>query len=441
MSTETKTPAPRIGMLDVQPLSLLVGKNGGFSTRDDFYRYTADCGFTGITTPFGAFFDGNRCLTESGRDEFQGKLQKLGLRDGIMRFEMHVVGQLVCVDPSRLKRFRQFLPEEMQKANVPEVEAWAQKKMFEIIDACALFGIHVLPGFCGGRGYANMQAKWSAWPKGGHNVPLALLAAKWQPILEYAASRGVVITFELGHPENDLLTGANFVTFFGMLSFEARQGVGINADPSHFMNVGVNPMPHFVQAQAQTKCTITTHFKGGAVMNRGYDTSPYGGWVPWSKASTTFVTVGTVGDERLWRQYMAFVQERHNSQPFGCDIITEGECVLIRNPKQAMQVGYHNCIALRDDLPLIRIQHSGAFGWDNMMEEQVLPVQTPIIVGPDGVIIEQMVWTEGDFDAFADTPLPMAEMLNMTPEDVEATIDVLETYGDKDGVKSVLRLS
>src|SRR3990167_8758298 len=198
----------RLCFLNVQPHMLLVGKPGGFSTADDFHRFAAnECGFTGITMPSG-FLDLDAAINSSAyRDDFQAGLQKCGLTDGLVRMEMHVDGQNVCLHPSRAKRFGHFIDgENFRLMSQQQFEEAGQVKVKKAIDASAAFGFKDLPGFEGGRGFPAAMAKWSAWPKHLALWVMAFLACKWIPILEYAADKGVTVTFEIGHPENDILT-------------------------------------------------------------------------------------------------------------------------------------------------------------------------------------------------------------------------------------------
>ena len=425
----------RLCFLAVQPYFLTVGKPGGFANEADFYRFAAEeCGFEGVTLPAGPpFIDIGKAITSgSYRDDLQARMQKYGLKHGVVRLEMHVVGQNVCLHSSRILRMGPFLnPHGFRGETSRSLEGMAEEEMRRIIDASAGFGFRHLVGFPGGRGYAAAQAKWSAWPKHFPEWVLALLAHKWNPILEYAAQRGVVITFEIGHPENDLLTGENFATFYAMLSPTAQTAVGVNADGSHFVNVGTNPLPHF-RAAAKTGCEFTSHYKWGAVRDQ-FDgsASPYGRWRPWSTASTSFYTIGTVGPVSLVRDYQAFMFEQHcamNSRRVGgVDIVYEGECVGIPNPKQAMRIGAENCRALRDGKGLIRLR--------NIMEAQAIqltpfvPNGTPSLEQPDGTETAIDPWEGGPFDAFADCPAKPWELLEMTADETSAARIILASAG------------
>jgi sugar phosphate isomerase/epimerase len=422
-----------LGFLAVQPYFLLVGQPGGFKTAADFYKFAAqDCGFEGVTLPAGdPFIDIDKVNGGSTTygDDFQAELKSYGLERGALRLEMHVVGQNVCLDPSRRLKFGHFITPDFRNKSHLEIEKMAANKMMEIIVASHKMGFRHIPGFCGGRGYAVGQAKWAAWPKHFALWVFALLASKWNPILEYAADRDQVITFEIGHPENDILTGKNFVLFWNMLTEKAQRAVGINTDGSHYVNVATNPIPHFTHAIKKTGCEITNHYKWGAVFDL-FDggASMYGGFDDWSKASNSFYTIGTVGDLDIVQGFHEINEAQHKRQirKGGVDIIYEGECVGIQNPKQAMMVGAGNCRALVDGSEFTRLElfeeETGL--WDTTPDRGYKKLRRPHLRKINKKIKLQP-WGGGPFDAFADSPVSAPEQLSLTPEETRRCMNIL----------------
>ncbi len=423
----------RLCFLNVQPHCLLVEQPGGFATAADFHKFAAnECGFTGITMPTG-FLDIDKAISsEEYRDDIQAGLVNCGLTDGLVRMEMHVIGMNVCVAPYRVKRCANFIDDKnFRTMDVRSVEAKAKQEMLRAIDASAAFGFKYLPGFCGGRGFAAAMAKWPAWPKHFPAWVMALLALKWEPILEHAADKGVTVTFEFGHPENDLLTGANFCTFFNMLSPKAQKGVGINADASHFLNIGINPMPHLKKA-AETGCKFSNHMKWGASVDHGDGTaSTYGGWTEWSKSSTTFFTYATVGPDWLARDYYEFLKNQTRAQGDDFfDVVYEGEDATILNPKQAMKVGAANCKAAIGNKPFIKLD--GVVDPDDFVMTTPAEYENVALVYPNGQCIPLEEWPGGPFDQAFDSPLKPWILLEMTPTETAACRHLLRDTGHED---------
>lgn len=409
---------------------LLVGKPGGFTTQDDFHRFAADCGFTGVTMPTG-FLDVPKAIESSNyRDDFQHGLHKCGLTDGMVRCEMHTDGQGVCLLPGRAKRFGHFLaPDRFLQMGHLELEKIAKLNMLRNIDLSAAFGFKYLPGFCGGRGFAAAMAKWPAWPK--HFAPwvMALLAYKWNPVLEYAADNGVIITFEIGHPENDLLTGENFVEFFNLLSPSSKTAVGVNADWSHFLNIGIDPRPH-MEDVSLTLCKVTNHYKWGAVVDKGDGgASMYGGWRNWSNASTTFFTYATVGPDSLARDFHSFNFKRTEAQGDAyLDVVYEGEDDTIKNPKQAMRIGAGNCLAAINNTPFAKVEGVIA-DRDFVLTRPTREATDVRILKANGVYEVLTPWKGGPFDFAFDSPLKPWELLEMNEEETAACHMILAAAG------------
>lgn len=417
----------RLIAFNVQPHFLLVGQPGGFPTAKEFHEFVASCGFTGLSMPTG-FVDIKKAIeSQTYRDEFQAGLRACGLKDGLVRMEMHVDGQSVCVAPYRVKRVGHFVEKRFRTMTVQMLEARAKKNLMKAIDASSAFGFKYLPGFCGGRGFAAAMAKWPAWPKQLPVWVMALLALKWNPILEYAADKGVTIAFEFGHPENDILTGDNFCVFHSLLSDKAKKAIGILADASHFLNVGINPMPHLLKA-ATTGCRVINHHKWGASVDRGDGcASVYGGWTHWSKSSTTFFTFATVGPDSLAREFHEFLRQRAEAQGEEFfDVVYEGEDATILNPKQAMKVGAHNCMAAINNTSFIKLQ--GLVNGDDFVITKPRPSGEVKLVGPGG---EQALegWDGGSFDAAFNSPLKPWELLEMSRREIRACYRLLMDHG------------
>lgn len=441
-TTKQKTMKTRLCFLNVQPHTLLVGQPGGFATAEDFHKWAAEkCGFEGVTMPSG-FLDIEKAKTSSiYRDEFQDGLRKCGLKEGLVRLESHVEHMNKCIISYRVKKWAHFLDgENFRTMSVAQVETMASQRTRDTIDASAAFGFKDIPGFPGGRGFPAAMAKWTAWPKHLPLWVLALLAFKWNADLEYATDRGQTITFEFGHPENDLLTGQNFVLFYKMLTPKARKGVGINADWAHFLNVGIHPMPHMIAA-ASTGCRFTNHYKWGAVVERGQGgASMYGGWDEWTKGSTTFFTYATVGPDKLARDFHRFNIERATAQGDEClDAVYEGEDATIKNPKQAMEIGANNIRAADSGKPFTKVS-----GVVNNTEEGFLltrPPNTPgesevKIIGANDKIIPMAPWGGGPFDAAFDSKLKPWELLEMSKTEIAECRKILESAGYADAAKA-----
>ena len=405
-----------------QPAFLTLGQSGGFENLDDFYRYAVDCGFEGITVPLAPpMFDFDLAYSsKSYPDDLQAHLRKLGFQEGLHRLEFHTLGQNVALHPSRVLRFGHFIdPQGFRDRTHGELEGMAAEQMFRLVDVAAQHKLPRLVGFMGGKGYAVAQAKWSAWPAHLRTWILAAMIQKWETILIYAGERGVTIHPEIGHPENDLLTGAVFVDFYSMLSSEAKKGLGCQIDGSHFANGGVNPIPHFERV-LELDVPLTNHYKWGANFERDDGTcSHLGGWDQWSKASSTFYTIGTVGSEWEQRHFHTINVAAHETQDGGNPIVYEGECVAIMDPLQAMKVGAYNCRALRDGQPLIRL--------DLERESLKWPGQE--------ALVKLDSWAGGPFDAFADAPVKPWELLGLNSDETRGVRAILERAGYPDAAK------
>ncbi len=423
-----------IGIFACQSVFLTLGKPSGFETLDDYYRFASDCGFETVSVPVADPLFNLDKATESNDyvTDLDGHVQDLGFIGGLSRLEIHTIGQNVDAPASKLARdsFSHFLDSKnFRKMSRSQVENKAKKLTRQVIDVAARNKkLRSVILFMGGKAWSVGQAKWPAWPKYFPDWVIASHVYSWEPILEYAAERGVTLHPEFGHPANTLLTGQKFVVFHGMLSEKARLGLGLQVDGSHFVNVCVDPIPHMKVAVQKTNCKIANHYKWGASVERNDGTcSPYGGWDGWSDASTTFFTIGTVGSTTKVRQFHQFVADRHAVQEDGVDIYCEGECVGITNPKQAMKIGALNCYALRDGTELYRLN-----GYDEQMingTSVIVPTRKRGISAPEGRTIGIQKWEGGPFDAAFDSPLKPYELLGLNKKEIAGTRLILERAG------------
>lgn len=408
-----------------QSLFNTVGQKDGFKTEADYHRYAVQCGFTGLSMPIDEKgYDLSQAV--KGPDYFERRTAELlgyGYARVPDRVEAHVITQNVSSSWTRGLRFGHFLGGNYATARVKEIQQRAVQVTKQLIDAASRDGIKHIICFFGGKGYAVGQSKWSAWPQHFGLWVLASLAERWNGLCEYAADKGVVLYHEAFHPENDILTGDNWVTFYKMLTPQARTGCGVLLDISHLLNVGVNPLPH-VEKILSTGCQIQVHCKGGVVLERNDGTTtPLGGWLEWSKASHTFVTVGTVEPEAVLRKFYSLVAARHQTQPGGVHLYYEPECILLPM-KQGMLIGAQNVKALRDNTGLIRINNVPTVEVSDPKEV----VGVPQIVMPNGTTQEiEPILVQFD-QCFMPTLMPWT-LLGLADEERQRVRHVLRNAG------------
>lgn len=410
-------------LFSVQPYFLAVEKPFGFAAEKDFYRFAAEeAGFTAVSHPVHPdFFDFDKARQSAGyREDRLGFFRDLGLP--VVRFENHTTMGCRNIAASHVKRHAHFLakPLDVSRHQLEQAASRAFRQSVEDIRAC---GLNEIVGFPGNRGFAAAAFRWSAWPKGLKLWVIALLAAKWQKDLEFAADAGIKkVTFEFGHPETDLLTGKNMKLFRRMLSKKARSVVGPNADKSHFDMTGVNGIPHFLVSvepvdAEDSGAPATCHCKSGIVRAVAPGiSSAYSGWENFADASHTFATFGLADDLEELEAFADFVYA-HADGVF----VWEGECVIVPNVRQSMKIGAANTRAVmeRKFHDLYRLE--GAVGFSR---------QRPIdasgkIIAPNGERIGIESWEGGPFDAFADSPAKPWDLLEMTADELGATIAVL----------------
>ncbi len=442
---ENKTPVPPqtlppqteqlVGMFACQTAFLTVGKPDGFSTLDDYYRFgSQECGFEVVSVPLDTMLFDLKLATQSKGyvSDLDGHLQNLGYKGGLGGVEFHPVGQNVDLPASRVGHFGRFIdPDNYLSMSAGSLEDKAANIMMQLIDVAAKHPkIKRLRGFFGGKAWATGQAKWPAWPKFFSEWAIASHVNKWEPRLEYAGFNGVTVAPELGHPENTLLTGENFVMFWKLLSENGRKGLGLHVDMSHFQNIGVNPMPHFKRALQGTGVPLSNHYKSGALIERFDGTcTTYGGWQPWSKASGSFYTVGIIGNEDTVREFHNMNTEQHLIQEGGNHIFCEGECVILEHPKQGMKVGAHNGRALRAGKDLMRVEGVVGTIIEGPREQGAYPQNPLTILTPEGTYEEIAPWAGGPFDSVFYSPRKAYEVLGLSDAEIAATRLILEQGG------------
>lgn len=422
-------------LFSVQPYFLAVGTPYGFSNEKDFYRFAAEeAGFTAVSHPvLPQFFDFEEARKSVGyRDDRLGFFRDLGLP--VVRFENHTTMGCRAIAASHVKRHAQFLnkPLDISRHALEREASRAFRQSVEDIVAC---GLDEIVGFPGNRGFAAAAFRWSAWPRGLRLWVIAFLAAKWGKDLEFAADAGIKkVTFEIGHPETDLLTGKNLKIFRGLLPKEARAIVGPNADKSHFEMTGVNGVPHFevgvepVDAE-DAGAPATCHCKSGIVrlVEPGVS-SAYSGWENFADASHTFATFGLADDLEELAAFADFV-DKHAGGVY----VWEGECVIVPNVRQSMKIGASNTRAVmeRKFNQLYRLDGARDFRRQKPIDA------SGKIVGPDGTLFAIEDWAGGPFDAFADSPAKPWDLLEMTAAELAATVAILSQIAPDDGVPGI----
>ena len=165
-------------------------------------------------------------------DHRKKTLQKNGL--GCWALGAHLAGQ--CVADKWDERLDTFAPDEL--AGQPEkISAWGAGEMKKAAKAAANMGCYVVTGFMG----SPIWKYWYSFPPTPEEMiekGFQKVKELWDPILDEFKANGVKFALEV-HPTEiafDLYTAERLLK-----TFDYREELGFNFDPSHLIWQGVEP--------------------------------------------------------------------------------------------------------------------------------------------------------------------------------------------------------
>jgi len=409
-----------------QGLEGSVGKPWGFPTLEGFHKFAVQkCGFQGYSLPVGdndKTFDLPQAIKdpEGYPQRLNDRMMGYGYLDAIDRVEYHTKTQGACLAPSRRRKMGPMLHKNWRNMTVRQLENSSVEDVKQLIRSCSKANIKYIIAFFGGRGFAVAQSKWPGYPFFFKEWVLGTLVSKWEGLLEYAADHGVIICHEIGHEESDLFTGENFKIFYGMLSEKAKKGCGILFDMSHFMRQGVNPIPHLVEV-IKTGCAIQNHYKGAVIRDFCDGTcSNLGGLSSWDKASHTFTTFGTTGDEAIIREFHRLMVAA------GAHAYHEAECI-VANPLLNMEYGSMNIDAVENNTQLVRFDNVGP-----EVQPMILGTTSPdlkaFVILPNGERREVEPPAQSFDKVFTNDDMPF-DWLELEDDEVKAVRSILGRSG------------
>ncbi len=136
---------------------------------------------------------------------------------------------------------RPFLPPDVAKRSVKEIELWAEDYIMRMLDLCAELGVKIVPMFWGVAFGWEMATgyPWGFWSNGksGATGSYDLLkegqerfVKKTQQIREHALKLGIYLCHEI-HPGTAAMCADDFNMLVDICSKDSC--LGVNADPSH----------------------------------------------------------------------------------------------------------------------------------------------------------------------------------------------------------------
>lgn len=207
------------------------GAQHGAKTLDEFLAFSKASGAAGAQPSNFMLEDGKGGFKPAS--EVKDAFAKQGLAlDGISShcpFWVHTSAW------TGTKSMRPFIPGDVAKKSLPEIEQWAEDYILRFLDYAAELGVKVLPMFWGvafgwelASGYP-----WGFW--GGADFDLLKegqerFVSKTAKIREKANAMGAVLCHEI-HPGTAAMCADDFLMLVDICGGDAS--LGVNVDPSH----------------------------------------------------------------------------------------------------------------------------------------------------------------------------------------------------------------
>ncbi|KAB6714181.1 MULTISPECIES: sugar phosphate isomerase/epimerase [Roseobacteraceae] len=265
-------------------LAQFVGSDAPFDSFEAITRWAAGCGYLGVQLPTVEARLMNLAQAAGSRDycdTLRGTAAEAGVE--ITELSAHIQGQLVAVHPAYDLAFDGFAPEAV-RGDPKARQAWAVDQVRQTIDASANLGLDRMAAFSGALAWPYFYP-WPQRPAGLVEAAFDELAARWRPLLDHAAQRGVKICFEI-HPGEDLHDGVSFEMFLDRV--EQHPAAMMLYDPSHYVLQQLDYLDHL---DIYAERIGMFHVKDAEFRPTGRQ-GVYGGFQPWVDRAGRFRSPG-----------------------------------------------------------------------------------------------------------------------------------------------------
>lgn len=216
-----------------RPITLASGQFGDLSL-EELCKLVSDIGYDGLELATHAHFDVPRAVNEKGYvEQVKETLEKYNLK--CFAISAHLTGQ--CVGDVWDPRLDNFAPKEI--SGQPEkIREWAIEEMKLTAKAASLMGVDVVTGFTG----SPIWAWWYSYPQTTKKMiddGFQLIYDLWTPIFDVFDEYGIKFALEV-HPTE--IAFDYYTTERLFETFNHRETLGLNYDPSHLVWQGVNEL-------------------------------------------------------------------------------------------------------------------------------------------------------------------------------------------------------
>jgi sugar phosphate isomerase/epimerase len=265
-------------------LAQFVGSGAPFDSLEAITRWAADCGYLGVQLPTVETRLMDLAQAAGSRDycdTLRGTAAEAGVE--ITELSAHIQGQLVAVHPAYDLAFDGFAP-EVVRGDPKARQVWAVEQVRQTIDASANLGLDRMAAFSGALAWPYLYP-WPQRPAGLVEAAFDELAARWRPLLDHAAEKGVKICFEI-HPGEDLHDGVSFEMFLDRV--DQHPAAMMLYDPSHYVLQQLDYLDHL---DIYAERIGMFHVKDAEFRPTGRQ-GVYGGFQPWVDRAGRFRSPG-----------------------------------------------------------------------------------------------------------------------------------------------------
>jgi sugar phosphate isomerase/epimerase len=263
-------------------LAQFLREEAPYNNIENIGQWVAMMGYKGVQIPSwdGRVFDLDKAAqSKSYCEDLQAKLKKNGLE--ISEVAAHLQGQVLGIHPAYEVAFAPFYPGGL---NDKQRVQWAQDQLKKAVAASANLGLKSVPVLSGALAW-HMMYPWPQRPAGLIETAFKEMYNRWKPVLDAAAEKGIVISYEL-HPGSDLYDGATFEMFLDVS--DNHPAVCINYDPSHFLLQQLDYL-EFIRLYGDRIKSF--HVKDAEFRPNGR-VGVYGGYQSWAKRAGRFRSLG-----------------------------------------------------------------------------------------------------------------------------------------------------